>query len=143
MPPATIVAAAPQNAAWKSQNASSGMSAPLSAPTRNQPLRPMNAFPSPNMIAYPNMKNPIDAMQKSRKFFVRIFVVFFARMNPASTMPNPACIKKTRNAATSTHSVSMPTLMSRSVRSWAKTAVAPQSNSPTAANVRFTSAPLE
>src|SRR6056297_2388437 len=42
------------------------------------------------------------------KFFVRMLQEFFERMNPASTMPKPACMKKTKNAPISTHTVSMP-----------------------------------
>jgi hypothetical protein len=74
----------------------------------NHPVFPIMRFPSPNMIAYPKRKNPSDAMQKSRKFFVRMLLAFFALINPASTIPNPACMKKTRVAAKSTHTVSSP-----------------------------------
>jgi len=51
IPPATIVAAAPQNAAWNSQKANRGMSAPDSEPIRRKPVVPKNGFPSENMIA--------------------------------------------------------------------------------------------
>ena len=37
---------------------------------------------------------------------MRMLTAFLARVNPDSTIANPACIKNTRNAATSTHSVS-------------------------------------
>jgi|GEM_PF-4299568 len=46
-----MVAAAPQNAAWNSQNAHSGTSAADSAPTRKKPLVPKKGFPSENMMA--------------------------------------------------------------------------------------------
>ncbi len=61
------------------------------------------------------MKKPSEAIQKSRKFLVRMLQVFFDRMKPASTMPNPACIKNTRNAAMSTHTVSIAILFSSGV----------------------------
>ena len=47
-------------------------------------------------------------MQKSRKFFVNILQVFLARIKPASTMPKPACMKNTKNAAIRTQTVSKP-----------------------------------
>ncbi len=64
------------------------------------------------MIAYPKMKKPMEAMQKSIRFFIRMLAVFLARIRPASSMPKPACIRNTRKAAISTHMVSIPTMMS-------------------------------
>ena len=40
-------------------------------------------------------QNPIEAMQKSRKFFIMTLAEFLAWMMPASTIPKPACMKKT------------------------------------------------
>ena len=40
-------------------------------------------------------------IQKSIIFFIRILPVFLARVRPASHKAKPACIKNTRNAATS------------------------------------------
>jgi hypothetical protein len=37
-----------------------------------------------------------EPMQKSIRFFMRIFVEFFARVRPVSTKANPACMKNTR-----------------------------------------------
>ena len=51
MPPATMVAAAPTNTAWNSQNAYSGTPGADSAPIRNQPVVPNSGLPEPNMIA--------------------------------------------------------------------------------------------
>tara|TARA_B100000315_G_scaffold185287_1_gene174383 strand:+ start:416 stop:694 length:279 start_codon:yes stop_codon:yes gene_type:complete len=62
-------------------------------------------------------------MQKSKKFFVKILQVFLALIKPASTMPNPACIKNTKNAAISTQTVSRPTELAKEIVSAAKTAV--------------------
>jgi hypothetical protein len=39
-------------------------------------------------------------MEKSIRFFIMILIAFFARVKPASTMANPACMKNTRAAAT-------------------------------------------
>jgi len=62
--PATIVAAAPQNAAWKSQNARSGtpegFSAEDESPTPRQPTKPL---PPPNISAYPTRKKAKLATQ--------------------------------------------------------------------------------
>jgi hypothetical protein len=51
---------------------------------------------------------------------------FFDLMNPASTIPKPACIKNTRNAAMSTHRVLSPsyTGAESTATSWARTGVA-------------------
>ena len=34
-----------------------------------------------------------EPKQRSAKFFMRMLVVFFARIDPASKKPNPACMK--------------------------------------------------
>ena len=44
-------------------------------------------------------------MQKSIRFFIRILPVFLARVNPASHMEKPACIKNTSAAPSSTQMV--------------------------------------
>ena len=43
---------------------------------------------------------------KSIRFFMMIFPAFFARVKPVSTMANPACMKKTSTAPSSTQMVS-------------------------------------
>ena len=58
------------------------------------------------------MPNPISQkhgvpIQKSIIFFIRILPVFFARVSPASQSANPACIKNTKIAATSTQITSV------------------------------------
>ena len=42
-------------------------------------------------------------MQKSIRFFIRILPAFFARVNPVSTMANPACIQNTHAAPMRNH----------------------------------------
>ena len=44
-------------------------------------------------------------MQKSIRFFIKILPVFLARVNPASHMAKPACMKKTSAAPNSTQIV--------------------------------------
>jgi hypothetical protein len=55
----------------------------------------------------PNPKNQykIVPIEKSIMFFMMMFPAFFARVNPVSTIANPACIKNTSAAATKTQMV--------------------------------------
>ena len=55
-----------------------------------------------NMMPKPTSQKHGVPMQKSIMFFIRMLPVFFARVRPASHKAKPACIKYTRNAATST-----------------------------------------
>ena len=110
--PETIVAAVAANTSWKSHAACVGtelhsneLNAPESDGT-NHPLVPMNALPAPNIMAKPIAQYAMEPIEKSIRFFMRMLTAFLARVNPDSTIANPACIKKTRNAATSTHNVS-------------------------------------
>jgi hypothetical protein len=107
--PETIVAAVPAKTAWKSQNTLVG-SVPVagSIPAMNQPLVPKSGPSPPYAIAYPKMKKPSAAKQKSIRFFISTLAAFFDRMRPVSTMPKPACMKNTIAAAISTQSVSSP-----------------------------------
>ena len=45
---------------------------------------------------------------KSKKFFIRMLVVFLLRVKPASTRAKPGCIQNTSMAARMTHTVSSP-----------------------------------
>ena len=47
--------------------------------------------------------NTTVPIQKSIKFFIKIFPVFFALVNPASTIANPACIQNTSAAPIKNH----------------------------------------
>jgi organic radical activating enzyme len=49
-------------------------------------------------IKKPIRINTTVPIQKSIRFFMMMFPVFFALVNPASTMANPACIQNTRAA---------------------------------------------
>ena len=68
-------------------------------------IQPMSAFPLPNIMPKPTSQNSGVPMQKSIRFFIRMFPAFFARVNPASHMANPACIKKAKAAPKSTQMV--------------------------------------
>jgi len=105
MAPDTIVAAVAANTVWNMMNTSIGMLSPRSNVSGlRKPLPPMNpAMSLPNMIPKPTAKKAIEPIEKSIRFFM---MIFFALVKPASTMAKPACMKKTRKAASSTHTVS-------------------------------------
>src|SRR3990172_8718432 len=127
--PETMVAAVPAKTSWKKNFAQSGTPVQLSAeytplyaspvaglpsaPPRNQsPCVPNSGVPSPNMMPKPTARKAIDETANTTKFFARIVTVFLARQKPDSTAAKPRFMKKTRNAAASTHTVSMATLAS-------------------------------
>jgi len=58
------------------------------------------------MMPNPIARNAIEPTEKSIRFFIMMLTAFFARVNPDSTMAKPACMKKTRNAATRVHTKS-------------------------------------
>ena len=65
----------------------------------------MKAPEPPNISPKPTSQKTGVPMQKSMRFFIRMLPVFLARVNPASHMANPACMKKTRAAPTRTQMV--------------------------------------
>ena len=67
-------------------------------------------------------KNAIEPTEKSIRFFMIIFPAFFALVKPVSTMAKPACIKNTRNAATSVHTTLIGFMddVAAAAVSWAK-----------------------
>ena len=56
---------------------------------------------TPNMIPNPIAQYASEPAAKSMRFFMQMFTAFFARVSPVSTMAKPACMMKTRKAATS------------------------------------------
>src|SRR4051812_18068684 len=54
-------------------------------------------------------------MANTTKFLDRIMVAFFRRQSPASTRPNPAFMKNTRNAVNSVQAVSVAILSASGV----------------------------
>jgi hypothetical protein len=77
------------------------------APLRKKNWWPMSPFPSPNMKAKPMAQNSRPHRQVSTMHSSRMFTVSRDRAKPASRAMNPACMKKTRNAAIKTHIVLM------------------------------------
>ena len=61
----------------------------------------MRAPVPPNISPKPMIQKQGVPMQKSIMFFIRMLPVFLARVRPASQRAKPACMKYTRNAATS------------------------------------------
>ncbi len=51
------------------------------------------------MSPKPTTKYAIDPTAMSMRFFIMRLVLFFARQKPPSTMANPACMRKTMEAA--------------------------------------------
>ena len=97
--PETIVAAVAQNTKLNTNNDQSVFAKSNSGPFKigNHPIKPCPAS-LPQSNAYPTNKNATVPKQKSIKFFIMMFPAFFARVNPASTIAKPACMKNT-NAA--------------------------------------------
>ena len=58
------------------------------------------------MTPKPTAQKSNEPSEKSSKFFIRMFAVFFVRVKPASTRANPGCMKNTNMAASSIHTVS-------------------------------------
>ena len=55
------------------------------------------------MSPYPRRINITVPMQKSIRFFIRMFPAFFALAKPVSTIAKPACIQKTSAAPARNH----------------------------------------
>ena len=51
---------------------------------------------SPKNIPKPMIMNITVPIQKSIRFFIRMFPAFFALVKPVSTIANPACIQNTK-----------------------------------------------
>ena len=67
----------------------------------------MPVISPPNAIANPTAKNASAPRQRSMRFFIITLPTLFARIMPASTSANPACINRTRAAATKIQTLSM------------------------------------
>ena len=99
MAPETMVAAVAQNTKLNTNKDQSVCWKSNSGPFVKS-IHPMIPAPVsfPNMIEYPKSKKATVPKQKSIKFFIMIFPAFFRLVNPASTIANPACMKKTSAA---------------------------------------------
>jgi hypothetical protein len=110
MAPDTMVAAVAAKTSWKNQyvycHSPCGVAG--EAPERKNPEAPKSPILSaPNMMPNPMTKKAMDPTQKSIMFFIMMLPAFFARVNPVSTIANPACMKNTRNAAISVQTTLM------------------------------------
>ena len=79
-----------------------------SAPFRKKNSWPMKPLPKPNMKAKPNAQNSSAHRHVSTMHSWRMLTTSRVRAKPASSIMKPACMKNTRNAATSTHAVLVP-----------------------------------
>src|SRR5262245_10712248 len=61
----------------------------------------------PNMRPKPNNQKSEAAMRKFAKFLAATLIEFFDRTSPLSSAVNPACMKSTSAAATSSQAISM------------------------------------
>ena len=108
MAPETIVDAVAQKTVWKIAKAQrgtpSGRTVPYSFMMKGS-IQPNSAVPVPNMMPKPKSQKMGVPIQKSMRFFIRILEVFLARVNPASHIAKPACIKKTSAAPSNTQIV--------------------------------------
>ena len=102
MAPLTMVQAVPAKTTWKNQKDHS-LSSPgkFESQKESVPIQPPALVP--NMRPKPRKRKTSELMQKSRKFFITMLMLFFALAKPSSTMANPACIMKTSAPASTIH----------------------------------------
>ena len=104
MAPDTMVAAVAANTTWNIQNASTQGSPSGEKSLRKKPVVPNQPVEvAPNIRPKPIAQKASEPMEKSMRFFIMMLMAFLALVNPDSTMAKPACMKKTRAAATSVH----------------------------------------
>ena len=102
MAPDTMVAAVAAKTTWNIQNAKTQGSPPgVKSLKKNPDVPNQPVLETPNIRPNPTAQNARLPMEKSIKFFIIILMAFLARVKPASTIANPACMKKTSAAATS------------------------------------------
>src|SRR6266567_8397112 len=103
-----MVEAVSANANWKTQKASVGMAVAIEvglSPIKKKPCVPITGVPGSNMKANPQAQNKTPQMQVSAMPSTRILTDPRERANQASSITNPACIQKTRKAATNVQTV--------------------------------------
>src|SRR5436190_841497 len=110
MAPDVIVEQVSANANWNTQYAKSGTPVvPYTSgiPFKNQPCNPMKPLPGMNMNAKPHAQKVTPQMQVSTMPSTRMLIDSRDRAKPASSMTNPTCMPKTRNAAINVQAVLM------------------------------------
>ena len=71
----------------------------------NRSIEPNNGDVLPNIIPNPIIQYTGVPIQKSIRFFIMMLPAFLALVRPDSRIANPACIKNTNAAPTSTQIV--------------------------------------
>ena len=100
-----MVAAVAQKTVWNIRNAQLKPSefpvafAASDEPSKNIIPPPNHPPETPNIKLKPIAQKIMDPNEISIRFFIIMLHTFLARVNPDSTSANPACIKKTINAA--------------------------------------------
>src|SRR5215204_2389516 len=117
MVPHTMANETAQKATWNRNLAESGTCVhespaytSLTCPAgtaRNQPSVPISALPVPKASANPTAQNNRAAMARLTSILATTLPTFFIREKPTSSIANPACMKRTRQAVTITQTVSI------------------------------------
>ena len=109
MAPDVMVLHVSANANWNKKNARNATPVEpyvCGAPCRKKYWCPIQPLPEPNMNAKPNAQNSNAAQARvDDALEIMTFDTSRVRAKPASRNMNPACMKNTRNAVTSTHIV--------------------------------------
>ena len=99
--PETIVAVVAQNTRLKTKLEKSNSAYDVNRSNPGFPINPNRSSPINN--PKPIKMNTTVPIQKSIRFFIIIFPVFLALVNPASTIAKPACIQNTNAAPIRNH----------------------------------------
>ncbi|CAI8372718.1 MAG: Uncharacterised protein [Acidimicrobiales bacterium AG-410-I20] len=128
--PDAIVTAVAAKTTWKKKNDGVSSTAPPLRNASDIPDKKNLSLPKKLPASVPKAK-PNPTAQKasapiaiSARFFAMMLPMFLARVNPASTRANPACIKKTRHPATISQRLVSNALLSLGVISAAAAGVA-------------------
>ena len=99
--PETIVAVVAQNTRLNMKFDQSKLSYAVKTSKPGFPIKPI--ISSPRNSPKPIRINVTVPIQKSIRFFIRIFPEFFALAKPVSTIAKPACIQNTNAAPARNH----------------------------------------
>ena len=103
MAPDTMVAVVAQNTRLNTKLEKSNPSYAVKRSNPGFPINPTRS--SPIKSPKPIRMNTTVPIQKSIRFFIMMFPVFFALVKPASTIANPACIQNTSAAPIKNHTL--------------------------------------
>ena len=141
MAPEAMVTAVAANTTWKKKNDGVASTSPSPAKDSDMPDRKNPSLPMRLPLLEPKA-NPKPTAQKARapiamsaRFLAMMLPMFLARVMPASTRANPACIRNTRQPATMSHRLaSRAVFISAGVSSWAAAGAAVIRMAPTTPN---------